>query len=160
MISKKLQNAINEQIVAEMWSANLYMSMSFYFDREGFPGFANWMKKQSQEEIEHAYMMAEYLNKRGGEATLGQIDAVPENWDSPLAVFEQVYAHECNVSRMIDNLLDLATSESDKATQDFFWSFVREQVEEEATASGIVDRLKKMGNTAIFNLDKEYGERK
>ena len=54
MISEKLQNAINEQITAEMWSSNLYLSMSFYFACEGFDGFAHWMKKQSQEELEHA----------------------------------------------------------------------------------------------------------
>ncbi len=47
MISEKLQNAINEQITAEMWSANLYLAMSFYFEKEGFSGFAHWMKKQS-----------------------------------------------------------------------------------------------------------------
>ena len=159
MISRKLQDAINQQIVAEMWSANLYMSMSFYFDKEGFQGFSNWMKKQSQEEIDHAYMMAEYINKRGGEASLGQIDAVPQTWDNALAVFEHVYAHECKVSKMIDDLLDLAISENDKATQDFFWQFVREQVEEEATASGILDRIRKMGESAIFNLDQQYGAR-
>ena len=60
MISEKLQNAINEQITAEMWSSNLYLSMSFYFACEGFDGFAHWMKKQSQEELEHAYTMADY----------------------------------------------------------------------------------------------------
>ena len=53
MISEKLQNAINEQITAEMWSANLYLAMSFYFEKEGFSGFAHWMKKQSQEEMGH-----------------------------------------------------------------------------------------------------------
>ena len=66
MISEKLQNAINEQISAEMWSSNLYLSMSFYFEREGFSGFAHWMKKQSQEEMGHAYAMADYIIKRGG----------------------------------------------------------------------------------------------
>ena len=68
MISEKLQNAINEQITAEMWSSNLYLSMSFYFACEGFDGFAHWMKKQSQEELEHAYTMADYVTKRGGKA--------------------------------------------------------------------------------------------
>ena len=128
MISQKMQDALNGQIVAEIWSANLYLSMSFFFEGEGFTGFANWMKKQSQEEMSHAYMIADFVIKRGGKAVLGQIDAVPQSWESPLA--------------------------------DFLWQFVREQVEEEATASGIVDRLKRMGATAIFNLDQEYGARK
>ena len=76
MISEKLQEAINGQIVAEIWSANLYLSMAFYFDKEGFSGFSHWMKKQSLEEMEHAYTMAEYVIKRGGTAKVGQIDAV------------------------------------------------------------------------------------
>ncbi len=159
MISEKLQDAINGQISRELWSANLYLSMAFYFDMEGFNGFANWMKKQSQEETEHAYAMADYLIKRGGKARVGKVDIVPEAWKSPLEVFEQVYEHECKVSRWIDELLDLAIAEGDKATQDFLWTFVREQVEEEATVSGIVDRIRKMGDTAIFNLDQQYGAR-
>ena len=68
MISEKLQKAINEQITAEMWSSNLYLAMSFYFEKEGFSGFAHWMKKQSHEELEHAYAMADYIIKRGGMA--------------------------------------------------------------------------------------------
>ncbi|MGM9863527.1 MAG: ferritin [Lepagella sp.] len=160
MISQKMQDALNGQIVAEIWSANLYLSMSFFFEGEGFTGFANWMKKQSLEEMSHAYMIADFVIKRGGKAVLGQIDAVPQSWESPLAAFENVYAHECKVSALINNLLELAKAEHDFASEDFLWQFVREQVEEEATASGIVDRLKRMGATAIFNLDQEYGARK
>ena len=84
MITQKLQDAINGQIAKEIWSANLYLSMAFYFDKEGFQGFANWMKKQSQEEMEHAYTMADYIIRRGGTAEVRQIDAVPGTWDSPL----------------------------------------------------------------------------
>lgn len=159
MITQKLQDAINGQIAKEIWSANLYLSMAFYFDKEGFQGFANWMKKQSQEEMDHAYTMADYIIKRGGTAEVRQIDAVPGTWNSPLEVFEHAYSHECYVSKCIDELHDLAIAENDKATQDFLWTFIREQVEEEATASGIVDRLKKMGENAIFNLDQQYGSR-
>lgn len=160
MITQKLQDAINAQIAREIWSANLYLSMAFYLDKEGFTGFATWMKKQSQEEMDHAYQMADYVIKRGGTAVVGQIDAVPTQWGTPLEVFEAVYEHECKVSRWIDELVDIASAEKDKATQDFLWGFVREQVEEEATASGIVDRIKKMGDSAIFNLDQQYGSRK
>lgn len=159
MISEKLQKEINDQIRRELWSAQLYLSMSFYFEKEGFDGFAHWMKKQSDEEREHASTMAAYLIKRGGSPRLEAIDAVPTEWKSPLHVFENVYAHECSVSKNIDDLLDIAIAENDKATQDFFWQFVREQVEEEATASGILDRIKRMGETAIFGLDQQYGQR-
>ena len=160
MISEKLQNAINEQITAEMWSANLYLSMSFYFEKEGFSGFANWMKKQSQEELEHAYVMADYIIKRGGVAKVDKIDVVPSGWGTPLEVFEHVYKHECHVSKMIDELVSVASAERDNATQDFLWGFVREQVEEEATAQGIVDKLKKAGDAGIFFIDSQLGQRK
>lgn len=159
MISKKLQDALNEQIVAEIYSANLYLSMSFYMEKEGFEGFSTWMKKQSAEEMDHAYQMASFIIKRGGEAVVNQIPAVKQKWSTPLEAFEDTYKHECHVSQLIDKLLELAISEHDNASQDFLWQFVREQVEEEATASGIVDRIKRMGDTAIFNLDQQYGSR-
>lgn len=159
MISKKLQDALNGQIVAEIYSANLYLSMSFYLEKEGFNGFSAWMKKQSSEEMDHAYQMANFIIKRGGTAVVGQIAAVKQTWDSPLSAFKDAYEHECKISKMIDNLLDKAIAEGDKAAQDFLWQFVREQVEEEATASGIVDRIERMGSNAIFNLDQQYGSR-
>jgi len=160
MISEKLQSAINDQITKELWSSNLYLSMSFYFEGQGFSGFASWMKKQSDEERDHACQMADFLMKRGGVPKIEAIAAVPQSWESPLDVFEKVYQHECVVSECINSLLDLSIAENDKATQDFFWQFVREQVEEEATASGIVDRIRRMGETAIFGLDQQYGNRK
>ncbi|MCD8293313.1 MAG: ferritin [Prevotellaceae bacterium] len=159
MITEKLQNAINGQIVAEMWSANLYLSMSFYLEKEGYNGMAHWMKKQWGEENEHALEMAAYLLKRGGVAKVGKIDEVPQEFGTPLELFEQVYKHECHVSQLIDALVDLASAENDKATQDFLWGFVREQVEEEATAAGIVDMLKKAG-VHICMVDAKLGERK
>ncbi len=159
MITEKLQNAINEQIVAEMWSANLYLSMSFYLEKEGYNGMDHWIKKHWNEENEHALEMAGYLLKRGGVAKVGKIDEVPGEFGTPLELFEQVYKHECHVSQLIDALVDLASAENDKATQDFLWGFVREQVEEEATASGIVDMLKKAGNH-ICMVDAKLGERK
>ncbi len=160
MISTKLQEAINAQIVAEMWSANLYLSMSYYFANKGYDGFAKWMKAQALEENEHAEEMAQYILRRGGKAKVGAIDAVPQEWDSPLGVFEHVYKHECHVSQLIDALHDEAVKENDKATQDFLWSFVHEQVEEEATASSIVDKMKLGGSAALYHLDIELGQRK
>ena len=85
MMTEKLQDALNRQIIAELWSANLYLSMSFYFRKQGFDGFAHWMKEQSREETEHACMFADYLIKRGGRnPTLTKVDEVPQSWDSPL----------------------------------------------------------------------------
>ena len=151
MITEKLQNAINEQITAEMWSSNLYLAMSFYMEKEGYNGMASWLKKQASEEKAHACEMASYIIKRGGKAKLDK---------TPLEVFEQVAQHERRVSKMIDELVDVASAEKDKATQDFLWGFVREQVEEEATADSIVDMIKKAGDAGIFFVDSKLGERR
>lgn len=151
---------MNEQITAEMWSSNLYLSMSFYLQKEGFDGFAHWMRKQSQEELQHAYDLADYIAKRGGAAKVDKIDVVPQGWGSVLEVFEHVYNHECHVSELIDNLVNVASGEKDKASQDFLWGYVREQVEEEATAQGIVDKLKKCSDYAgILYLNDKLGAR-
>ncbi len=160
MISDKLQKAINDQIAAEVWSANLYLSMSFYLQKEGYDGFALWTKKQSQEELEHACAMADYMIKRGGVPRLDKIDVVPQEWSSVLRVFENVYEHECKVSRMIDHIVNLAAADDDKASQDFFWNFVREQVEEEATAKDVVEKLKKAGEAGILYLNDKMRLRK
>ena len=159
MISDSLEKALNNQIVCEIYSGNLYLSMSFYLEKEGYTGFSTWMKKQSAEEMDHASQMASYIIKRGGTAEVNTIEAVKKTWENPLNVFEDAYAHECKISESINNLLAQAQKEGDNATQDFLWQFVREQVEEEATASGIVDRIKRMGNNSLFNLDEQYGRR-
>ena len=159
MISEKLQNAMNEQITMEMWSANLYLSMSFYFDKEGYSGFAHWMRKQYFEEVQHACSMADFLIKRGGTAKLDKIDVVPTGWGTPLEVFEHVYKHECHISELVDKLVVVAAAEKDKAAQDFLWGFVREQVEEEATVQGIVDKIKKAGDAGIFFVDSQLAQR-
>ena len=161
MISEKLNNAINEQITAEMWSSNLYLSMSFFLQKEGFDGLATWMRKQSQEELEHAYDLADYVAKRGGIAKVGKIDDVPQEWKDVTDVFDNVYKHECHVSNLIDALVDVAAEVKDKASQDFLWGYVREQVEEEATAQGILDKLKKCKDYgSVLYLDDKLGQRK
>lgn len=160
MITEKLQNEINGQITAEIWSSNLYLSMSFYMEKEGYSGMAAWLKKQSEEEKDHACEMASYLIKRGGKAMLDKVDVVPNDFGTPLEVFQQVYDHECRVSNMIDALVDVASAEKDKATQDFLWGFVREQVEEEATAAGIVEMIRRAGEAGLYYVDAKLGERK
>ena len=159
-MTENLQKAINDQITAELWSANLYLSMSFYMEKEGYAGMASWLKKQYAEEVEHACEMASYMMKRGGIAKVDKVDVVPNEFGTPLEVFQQVYEHECRVSKMIDSLVDVASAEKDKVTQDFLWGFVREQVEEEATAAGIVEMIKKAGNAGVYYVDSKLGERK
>lgn len=160
MISEKLQKAFNDQIAAEMWSSNLYLQMAFYLEKEGWDGCAHWMYKQSDEEKEHAVKMAKFMIDRGGTANLDKVDVVPQGWGSVKDVFENVYSHECKVSRLIDELLDVAVAENDKATQNFLWGFVEEQVEEESTASAILNKINKGGLHEVYHVDKELAARK
>ena len=159
MLSKKLEKAMNAQVNAEMWSANLYLSMSVNLAAKGYEGCAAWLKLQSKEEMEHAYMIMDYILKRDGEVKIGQIDAVPTEWETVEEAFKQVYAHEQHVSELIDKLVDVASAEKDKATQDFLWGFVREQVEEEATARGILDKIRIADVHGVVYVDKELGKR-
>lgn len=161
MMTEKLQDALNGQVIEELRSANLYLSMSFYFRREGLDGFSHWMRRQSAEETEHACQIADYMIKRGGRnPSITSIGEVPQNWDSPLDAFRHAYGHECEISEMIDNLVRLAAEEKDNATQDFLWGFVREQVEEEASAQAIVENIQRAGDAGMLFLDAQLGERK
>ena len=150
-LSTKLSEAFNAQVNAEMWSANLYLSMAVYFKKEALNGFASWMEKQAEEELEHARKMINFAIERGGDVAIGQVNVVPTAWGSPVEVFEHVYNHEKHVSELIDNMLNIAEEDKDHAARAFLFDFVREQVEEEATAKGILDDLKTMA-TIIMAL--------
>lgn len=149
MISSKIQNAINAQINAELWSAYLYLSMGMHFEAEGHTGIANWFKVQFQEEQAHAQIFMNYLNSRGGRVVLAPIAEVPTTWDSPLAAFEDTLAHEEKVTSLINSLYALAEAEHDYATRGKLDWFVSEQVEEEETAQNYVNRLKLVGDNGL-----------
>lgn len=158
-LTEKLSKAFNEQINAEMWSSNLYLQMAVHFAELGLDGCASWMKLQAGEELEHVHKLIDFSIMRGGKVTVGAVDAVPVEWESPQAVFQQVYDHECHVSRLIDDLMDLAIAEGDKATQEFLRWFINEQVEEEDTAKGILDKFHIYGVHGLFYIDKALGKR-
>ncbi|MDR2146369.1 MAG: ferritin, partial [Tannerella sp.] len=157
IFTEKLTDAFNKQIQAEMWSSNLYLSMAMYFAGQGLEGCANWMKKQAAEELEHAHKLLEYGATRGGKVVVSAIDAVQTSWESPLSVFEHVYNHECQVSEMVDKLVDLAIAENDKATQLFLQWYVEEQVEEESAAQHILSRFAVFGVHGLYCVNKELG---
>jgi len=162
MISEKMQDALNGQINAELYSAYLYLSMSAYFESANLPGFAAWMTVQAQEEVAHAMKLYGFVNERSGRVTLAAIDAPPADWPSALSAFQDAYAHEQKVTALIDGLVDLAASEKDTATGVFLQWFVSEQVEEEASALAVVEKLKMVGDapSPLFMLDKAMGQRK
>ena len=161
MIGRQMQDALNGQCNAELYSSYLYLSMSSHFLAGGLPGFANWMRVQAQEELVHAVKFFDFVGGRGGRALLAPIEAPPAEWPSPLAVFEAAYRHEQKVTGLINGLVDLSLRESDHATNIFLQWFVTEQVEEEASALDVVQRLKMLGESrdGLFMLDRELATR-
>ena len=161
MISKKMQEALNTQVNAELYSAYLYLSMEAYFQSQNLLGFASWMRVQTQEELTHAMKIYDFLNERGGRVILKSITEPQAEWQSPLAVFEAAYKHEQKVTGLINDLVNLALDEKDHATNSFLQWFVNEQVEEESSADEVVQKIKMVDKApgAMFMIDKELGQR-
>ena len=162
MLGKAVEEAMNEQIKNELFSAYQYLSMAAYCESENFPGFAQWMRAQSQEETEHAMKFYDFILERNGRVVLQGIDGPLVEFGSPLEVFEQALEHERRVTAMINDLYGLAVGENDYASQTFLQWFVTEQVEEEKNAGDVVETLKMVGDRseALFLLDRELGQRR
>lgn len=161
MITPKMQDALNRHVQHETFSSYLYLAMSAWCEAKAWKGFARWLRVQADEELEHAKKSLDFLLVRGGEARLGPIAAPPSSWASVNEVFEKVLEHERGVTQLVGDLHGVAEQEKDKAAAIFLQWFISEQVEEEARAAEIVDRLRIVGDRpgAALYLDKEYGKR-
>ena len=162
MISKNMQDAINNQINKEMFSSYLYLSMAAYFEGSNLPGFGNWLRIQAQEENEHAMKLYNFLLERGGKVELKAIAAPKVDWASTMEAVEEVLEHEQFVTKSIHELYEVALAEKDYATQVLLHWFIEEQVEEEANASAILDSMKRIEahDTAVLMLDHRLSKRK
>ena len=161
MLERKIQDAFNRQLNAELFSSYLYLSMSAYFESQNFKGMAQWMRIQAEEERQHAVKFFDFINERGGRVVLAPIEAPKTEWASPLEVFQDTYQHECKVTGLINELVDLSLREKDHAANTFLQWFVTEQVEEEASAQEIRDKLKLVSDNpvALFMIDQELSQR-
>jgi len=162
MLSKTLEEALNRQINREFYSSYLYLAMSAYFRSVNLDGFAHWMQVQAEEEKAHGMRIFEYVLARGGRISLLAIEAPKAKWVSAGKVFEEVCAHEQKVTGMINDLVDLAIREKDHATFEMLQWFVKEQVEEEQNAVGILARIQAVGDAPahLFMIDHGLGKRK
>ena len=160
-ISKKINDAINAQINAEMWSGYLYLSMANNFETMGRKGIANWFRVQYKEELAHAMVFINYINSRGGRVLLAPIAEVPTEWATPLDAFKATLEHEQKVTGLINNLYALAEAEGDFATRQMLNWFVAEQVEEEDTARSLIDDFTLVGDNGygIYEIDAKLGTR-
>ena len=160
-LSKTMQDALNEQIKEELASAYIYLSMAAYCESINLPGFANWMQVQCNEEMEHAMKFYGYIHERGGRVVLQAIGQPPVEFDGPLAVFEETLAHEQYITGRIHKLYGMAVEEKDYASVGLLQWFVDEQVEEESSATEILELLKRVGEKGqgLIMLDRQLAQR-
>ncbi len=160
-MNKKIEDAINAQINAELWSAYLYLSMGTNFRAKGLDGIANWFEVQFKEEQDHAMIFYKYMQSRGARVVLKPIAKVQTDWKNPIDAFKDTLAHEKKVTELIYKINELAIKEKDYATQNRMVWFIDEQVEEEEEAGKNLEALKAIGDNALglFMFDKELGAR-
>ena len=161
MLSKTMEEALNRQVNREFYSAYLYLAMSAYFESTSLKGFAKWMRIQAKEERTHGEKIYDYIHVRGGKVTLCDIEAPKAKWTSAGMVFGEVLSHEQKVTAMIHNLVELAAKEKDHASFEMLQWFVKEQVEEEASAGDILAQIKIVGDVPghLFALNHSLGKR-
>lgn len=161
MIGSKMQEALSRHVTRELYSSNLYLGMSAWCEVHAYKGFARWLRVQADEERMHCLKIFDFVLARGGTPRIGAVEAARGGWKSVPDLFRAVLEHEREVSAGIDELHAMAGAQKDPATQVFLQWFVSEQVEEEAHAQEIVDRLTLVGDkpATILYLDKEYGKR-
>ncbi len=160
-MDSKLAKAINEQIVKELYSSYLYLSMSAYFAAQGLDGFSHWMQMQAQEEIIHAMIFFNFMNNRNSRVVLGAIDQPDIDFDSVGDVFEKTLAHEKKVTKSINDLYNIAEGVNDNAAKIKLQWFISEQIEEEKNPSDVLVKLSLVKNdsSAILFIDKDMATR-
>lgn len=161
MLSKQMQDALNEQIRHEINSAYLYLAMSMHSTSVGLQGFASWLRVQWQEELGHAMKLADIVHDRGGRVTLQAVEKPPAEFKSPRDIFQQVLAHEQKVTALINRLYESALKENDYATQVEVQWFIKEQIEEEKNAGSILDQIAMAGESGapLMMLDRALAAR-
>lgn len=161
MLSKKLHEALNAQINAELWSAYLYLSMSLDAENKGLKGVANWFYIQFREEQDHARIFMNYVLSRDAEVKLAPIAEVRTSWASPLEMFKDTLEHEKKVTAMIHNLAAIAAEDKDFASSNKLVWFIDEQIEEEENARGMIQSFEAVEDNkfGLYMLDKELAAR-
>jgi ferritin len=161
MISKKMANAMNKRIAEEIYSAYLYLSMANRAAAMGLKGFANWFFVQMQEELSHAQKFYTYCLDQGHEVTFEAIPKPPAEFKTPVELFERSLEHEKMITANINKLMTLAHGENDHATAVMLQWFVTEQVEEEVSATDILQQLKMVGGSggSLLMIDRQLAKR-
>ncbi len=160
-MDKKLYEAIEEQINFELYSSYIYLSMCSHISTENWKGFTNWFKVQAQEEKAHADVLFDYLLERGHNVQLKSIAEPKHKWTSLEEMFEEVLSHEKEVTRRINEIINIAHDVRDHSAYDLLMLFVKEQVEEENSADDLLISIKRIGKdmSALYMLDGQLATR-
>ena len=161
MISEKMAKRLNQQMNVEFFAAYKYLAMSAYFEEKNLKGFASWFAVQGQEERLHAMKIYQYLLDQDATIELMPIEAPPQEFASPLDVFQKALQSEQYVSKCINELLTFARGEKDNATDIFLQWFVNEQVEEEALMRDILSQVEMVNQSVegLFLINRELAKR-
>ncbi|MCA1751579.1 MAG: ferritin [Cryomorphaceae bacterium] len=159
MVSAHIENALNGQIEVEARSSQYYLSMASWADTKGFSGVSQFLYRHSDEERQHMLKLIHYVNERGGKAVIPSLDKPPSDFDSIQTIFKDLFEHEQRVTRQINEVVDACLKEKDYTTHNFMQWYVSEQIEEEALARNILDKLALIGNDkgGLYLFDRELG---
>lgn len=159
MLSKKIESALNKQVELEAASSQFYLAMASWAETQGLNGTAQFLFKHSDEERFHMLKLLQFVNERGGHGLVPALKQPPKSFKSVSDIFKTVLEHEIMVSSEINNLVEICLKEKDYTTHNFLQWYVSEQIEEEALARKIMDKLKLLGNEKgglyLFDRDLE-----
>jgi len=152
MLSKKLEEELNLQIMYEFYSGNYYLSMASFFLSKKLNGFANFFFEQEKEERNHAFKFLKFINEKEVKIELRAIEKPKENFSTTEEIFKLAYEHEQFVTKRINSLMDLAVKENDHSVISFLKWFIDEQVEEEKSMLKIYKQLSLINNDSASLL--------
>jgi ferritin len=160
MVTKKVEKALNEQILKEEYSSRLYLGMASWCQKEGYQGASNFLYKQTDEERLHMLKLVHYVSDRGGTVAYGKMDPLTIQYKTLHDVFDQVLKHEEFISASINQLYAVCIGEKDFTSAQYLQWYINEQIEEESTSRGILDKIRLAGDQkgGLFLIDKELGE--
>lgn len=157
MLSKKVEAALNEQIKMEGMSSNFYLAMASWAEENGYAGVSEFLYKHSDEERFHMLKLIKYMNERDGKVIIPAFEQPRSDYDGVKQLFQELYKHEAKVTQSIGELVGVCLDEKDFTTHNFLQWYVSEQLEEEALAKTIIDKIKLMGDdeSAWYHFDRD-----
>tara|TARA_Y100000814_G_C12165127_1_gene345826 strand:+ start:96 stop:608 length:513 start_codon:yes stop_codon:yes gene_type:complete len=156
-MNSKIEAALNGQIKTEAESSQVYLAMAIWAECNGYEGTSGFLYKHADEERMHMLKLVKFINERGGMAIVPQLDKPKSNYGSLEEVFQELFQHETNVTNEINKIVHLCLQENDYTTHNFLQWYVNEQLEEEALARTILDKLKLIqGNASgLYMFDRD-----